>query len=47
MSLLVVCIALAVGVIIGATERSAIINELHRVAAELHDRLAKLEVKIE
>jgi hypothetical protein len=35
--------ALLIGVVIGATERTVIVNRLDTVASELHARIAKLE----
>jgi hypothetical protein len=45
-TLLYVLVALALGLIIGAVERASIINELHKVSAELHARIAQLETSL-
>lgn len=43
MTVLFICTALLIGVVIGATERTVITAHMDKVAAELHKRIAALE----
>ena len=47
MTLLLICTALLIGVVIGATELTVIVNAVDRAAGELHALIAELEKKLD